>query len=161
MLQRSQKLTFTLDYYHAVEHLSDLVNFLNPTDKDKQLILKKWKDWLWNGLCYSIRQDFKERLKEKKYELTQEIQTALAYFKKHHDRMQYQKFRKRKLLCGSGLVESAVRRIINLRFKSAGSFWLTDNLQQLIFLRAAFLAKRWKLLIHNLANRSKIGWVQK
>lgn len=60
--------------------------------------------------------------------MTQEMRTVLGYFKKHHDRMQYRKFRYKKLLCGSGLVESAIWRIVNLRFKSASSFWDEANL---------------------------------
>ena len=38
---------------------------------------------------------------------------------------------------GSGPVESAVRRVINLRFKAPGSFWEAQTVAELTHLRAA------------------------
>ena len=48
-----------------------------------------------------------------------------------------------KLSIGSGQVESAVRRVINLRFKAPGSFWTETTVSGLMHLRAAFKAGRW------------------
>lgn len=151
-----KKITYTVDYFHAVEHISELVALL-PQACQAEGLFEKWKGWLWDGFCYSIRQDFKKMLRQAGQALTQEMRTALGYFKKHHDRMQYRKFRHKKLLCGSGLVESAIRRIVNLRFKSASSFWAEANLEQLIFLRCAFLAGRWKFLVGQVAGRYALG----
>jgi len=64
--------------------------------------------------------------------------------------MQYHQLRQNKLPCGSGIVESAIRRVINLRFKSASTFWKHENVEKLIFLRAIFLAGRWNIMINNL-----------
>ena len=64
--------------------------------------------------------------------------------------MQYYLLRKDKLPCGSGIVESAIRRVINLRFKCPSTFWKQENVEKLIFLRAIFLAGRWKIMINNL-----------
>jgi len=143
------KITLTLDYYHAVEHLKELSKLLPVSQGEQQKAFTKWKADLWEGSARGIVRDFKKRLKQSKTALTQAMKTALGYFHKHHDHMQYKKFKRRKLLCGSGLVESAVRRIINLRFKGSSSFWLQDNLEKLIFLRCAFLAKRWDNLLNN------------
>ena len=49
----------------------------------------------------------------------------------------------RKLPIGSGQVESAVRRVVNLRFKAPGSFWTETTVSGLMHLRAAFKAGRW------------------
>src|SRR5262245_45646700 len=51
--------------------------------------------------------------------------------------------RARKLPIGSGQVESAVRRVVNLRFKAPGSFWTETTVSGLMHLRAAFKAGRW------------------
>jgi hypothetical protein len=48
-----------------------------------------------------------------------------------------------KLPIGSGQVESAVRRGINLRCKAPGSFWTETTVSGLMHLRAAFKAGRW------------------
>jgi len=65
--------------------------------------------------------------------------------------MTYNQLRQRNLPCGSGIVESAIRRVINLRFKSPSTFWKPENVEKLIFLRAIFLAGRWNIMINNLA----------
>jgi hypothetical protein len=43
-------------------------------------------------------------------------------------RMDYPNFREKKWLTGSGIMESRVRRMINLRFKSPSCFWKIENL---------------------------------
>ena len=45
---------------------------------------------------------------------------------------------------GSGVVESAVRRVVNLRFKSASMFWREDHLEPLLALRALLKSGRWE-----------------
>jgi len=51
------------------------------------------------------------------------ITRALRYVEAHAHRMRYVILEAYKLPIGSGQVESAVRRVINLRFKAPGSFW--------------------------------------
>lgn len=143
------KVVLTLDYYHAIEHLKELSKFLPYSQQEQQAVFCKWKEELWGGAARGIVRDFKKRIKQSKNTLSEAMKTALDYFYKHHDHMQYSKFKRRNLLCGSGLVESAVRRIINLRFKGTSSFWIKDNLEKLINLRCAFLAGRWAILLNN------------
>jgi len=57
--------------------------------------------------------------------------------------MNYAALRDRKLPIGSGIVESAVRRVLNLRFKSASTCWRTDHLEPLLYLRAIAKSGRW------------------
>ena len=45
--------------------------------------------------------------------------------------------------------KSAIRRVINLRVKSAGSFWKEEKAQTMIFLRAKLLYGRWHHLVHS------------
>jgi hypothetical protein len=45
-----EKITEALDYYHAVEHISDLISKLRNLDKkQKDILFKKLKDLLWEG----------------------------------------------------------------------------------------------------------------
>ena len=57
--------------------------------------------------------------------------------------MRYVTLEARQLSIGSGQVESAVRRVLNLRFKAPGSFWTETTGSGLMHLRAAFKAGRW------------------
>ena len=71
------------------------------------------------------------------------IPRALGYVETHAHRMRYVTLEARKLPIGSGQVESAVRRVVNLRFKAPGSFWTETTASGLMHLRAAFKAGRW------------------
>jgi hypothetical protein len=45
---------------------------------------------------------------------------------------------------GSGAVESAIRRVINLRLKGNGISWREENAEAMLVLRAAALTGRWE-----------------
>ena len=51
--------------------------------------------------------------------------------------------RRKGLPLGSGAVESAVRRVINMRVKSPSTFWREDHVEGIIHLRAHSKAGRW------------------
>jgi DNA polymerase III epsilon subunit-like protein len=71
------------------------------------------------------------------------IRTALQYFQTHETRMQYGQFRAEGLPIGSGVVESGVRRIINLRLKGVSIFWSPENAEGLLYLRCQIKSGRW------------------
>ena len=77
----------------------------------------------------------------------EKMKKALKYFEKHSCRMDYHGVAEMKLPIGSGMVESAVRRVINLRFKAPGCFWKESTVQGLMHLRAWFKAGRWDELM--------------
>ena len=57
------------------------------------------------------------------------MQEDLGYLEKHEDHchLDYARFRRRGLPIGSGAVESAIRRVINLRIKGPGVLWEEEN----------------------------------
>jgi len=119
--------------------------------KNKDKIEKEWKKLLWEGDIDGIYQAVCNILKGKKK--TEGLNKWRNYFKKNEKRMQYQTFRANSILCGSGCVESAIRRIINLRIKSAGSFWKKERAEYFLFLRSQLLSGRWLIFIRNVARR--------
>ncbi len=52
--------------------------------------------------------------------------------------------------CGSGIIESGIRHVINLRFKNASAFWKKENVEGLYFLRGILLSFRWNIMMDNL-----------
>lgn len=148
-----EKITEAVDYYHAVEHLSEILKIFNKKQlpqKEKKALLKELKNDLYNGRVDQIIKKFREMANGRK-----RILNKLNYFKKNKQRMQYRSLRERNFPCGSGIVESAIRRIINLRFKSPSTFWKKQNAEKLIFLRAVFMAKRWDIMIKNLSQKNQ------
>ena len=71
--------------------------------------------------------------------------TWLNYFRTHgliHRRMDYSSSRSQQMPIGSGAIESAVRRVINLRVKSNSTYWLREHAETMIRLRAWIKAGR-------------------
>ena len=58
------------------------------------------------------------------------------YFVRNKARMQYAEFKRAGVPRGSGAIESAIRRIINMRMKSNGMFWLEVNAEGMLLLRS-------------------------
>ena len=144
------RLVETLDYYHASQYIHNLVEDMpnRVGKKQRNRYLKQFKDWLWQGQADQIISECKQIYKRP----SKLVRQWLDYLDKHRDKTQYAFFQENKLMCGSGIIESGIRRIINLRFKNASTFWDKETVEKLYFLRAALLSKRWDLVILNLAN---------
>lgn len=137
------KIIEVLDYYHAIEHVNEMKVYF---DADKQLThFKPLKEALWRG-------DFKEMTRLIQEGITGvdlEEFTPFKYFRKQQNRIDYQYLRNENRPCGSGIIESGIRRIINLRFKSPSTFWYPENVEKLIFMRGIALSGRWKITMNN------------
>lgn len=138
-----------LDYTHAKQNLQELVELLPAHLRDAGAVAKRWKDLLWKGdlqgLYNSLRQVLTGRRK------TRALKKWRDYFQRNAQRMQYERFRKANVPCGSGCVESAIRRVINLRLKAPGTFWTRRMAECFLFLRSQLLSGRWDIFMHNVA----------
>ena len=141
------KIVETLDYYHAVEHLTKMTELLPKTKQAaKNSLFKEFKELLWEGKVGEIIEKIRSQVKR----VSKKMKTELGYFEKNQKRLNYPKYRANKWLSGSGIIESGVRRMINLRFKSASCFWKQENLDGLIFMRCALLSGRWKFVMQTI-----------
>lgn len=142
----SDKIIEALDYYHAIEHVNDMKVYF---DEDKQTAhFEKLKDALWKGDFMEMKNTIQEGIKN----VDLEEFNPFKYFEKQKERIDYQFLRDDNRPCGSGIIESAIRRIINLRFKSSSTFWYPENVEKLIFMRGVALSGRWKIMIKNKFN---------
>src|SRR5438128_1921609 len=137
------KLVEVLDFYHASQYLSEALATCRHMPKAQRQALYK-------RLRHVLRRqaDGVEVVMEALRTLattyrSKAIPRALGYVVTHAHRMRYVTLERRKLPIGSGQVESAVRRVVNLRFKAPGSFWRETTVSGLMHLRAAFKAGRW------------------
>ncbi len=142
------RLTRTLDYYHAMKYVNTLVERM-PKRVGKRLreeLTKEFKELLWQGNGERIV----ARCKEFYTRVSKKVRTCFNYLSNDPKRMQYEQFREANLLCGSGIVESGVRRLINLRFKNTSSFWHQETVEKLYFLRGSVLSGRWETVMRNI-----------
>jgi hypothetical protein len=137
------KVVEVLDFYHASQYLSETLATCHTMPKAQRHALYK-------HLRHALRHqpDGVEVVQEALRALamthrSKAITRALGYLETHAHRLRYVTLEARKLSIGSGQVESAVRRVVNLRFKAPGSFWTETTVSGLMHLRAAFKAGRW------------------
>ncbi len=60
--------------------------------------------------------------------------------------MTYHTIVEKQLPIGSGAMESAIRRVVNLRLKGAGIHWCHQTPEAMIRLRSYFKSGRWNML---------------
>lgn len=149
-LQSNQYIE-AIDYYHAVQHLYKTIDLLpakNLVDISKSSLIEQMKELLWEGDISSLV----KRLKQLGKGNLPKVNSKLNFYAKQPNLFNYSYLKEIKMPCGSGIVESAIRRIINLRFKAPSSFWLPENVEPLMFLRGVALAGRWNNFICNFAS---------
>ncbi len=136
-----------LDYTHAKQNLGIIIGLicekLELSDKEVGKLSKRIFEQLWNGNINGIVDIVQEKLSSAKKSLKVALKKLGGYFK-DHSKFQYRMFRENGLPTGSGTVESAIRRIINLRVKGAGMFWKRENAEKMIFLRSIVLTGKLK-----------------
>jgi hypothetical protein len=140
----SSKVILILDFYHATEHIADALKACRSfTAKRRASFVRMFSKELLDpdGPASVIKKLKAFALGRRAKAMNKEI----AYLKGHEEagRLRYYEHREAKVPIGSGVVESAVRRVINLRFKSASQCWREERLEQLMYLRAILKSGRW------------------
>ena len=144
----SDQVVEVLDWAHAVEHLTYVADACKGwSDKERQQWLKRQRTRLYRGQLDRVLDDLKALAQGRRGKA---IRTEIDFFKKHAHRMRYADFRHRHIPLGSGAVESAIRRVVNLRMKGAGIFWRAENAERMLYLRCQLLSGRWECFIRAL-----------
>jgi hypothetical protein len=143
---KSEQCMELVDFYHVVEHLGTLAGLKKVWSK------KQKRGWITRQV---------NRLKQGKVEQFQEEVKKLCCGKRGKDwrrergyllrnaaagRLNYGLARQQQLPNGSGIIESTVRRVLNLRMKGASLFWTKDNAEDMILLRAYYKSGHWQVL---------------
>jgi hypothetical protein len=133
-----------LDFYHAAEHLnkvSGLQKKLKPAQRKRWFA--KHRTMLKNGRSHEVVEAIKELCRRSR---NKKLRTERDYFIRNKNRMLYSEVAEKGLPIGSGSVESAIRRVVNLRLKGASLFWLKETAEAMLYLRAHYKAGRWNML---------------
>jgi len=142
-----------VDYFHAVERLGDFSKARNGwTELMRRSWLQVQKQRLKDGDIEAIEDFFAGTERNTGEDLT----TEREYWERHRERLRFAEFRRQGLPNGSGAVESAVRRVVNLRLKGASIYWTEENAEGLLHLRAHAKSGRWDEL--EAAVLTTTGW---
>jgi hypothetical protein len=133
-----------IDFYHAVEHLGKVAGLRKSwTAKQRKVWVRKHRRLLRQGQVDRVIEAVKEVCRGRN---SKGIRTERDYFVRNLSRMAYDRIRALKLPIGSGSVESAIRRVVNLRLKGPCIFWCKENAEAILLLRCYWKAGRWNQL---------------
>lgn len=134
-----------LDFYHAVEHLITLASLRRGWSATYQ---KQWVCKQRRLIKRGYIDDFITAVESAcSGQRGKKLKTEKNYFLNNRHRLQFSVARRLRLPMGSGPMESAIRRVVNLRLKGAGIFWHEDNADAILLLRSFYKAGRWKTLV--------------
>ena len=134
-------LPLFLDFFHAVEHLECLANLRKGWSGEER---KKWVKQQKALLKKGCIDKFIEKIESICLGRNgKKIRKQRDYFLRNRDRLDYSAAKRNSLPRGSGPMESAIRRVINLRLKGAGIFWHQENAEAMIVLRSYYKSGRW------------------
>jgi hypothetical protein len=151
-----------LDFCHALHHVSLALAALGLADAERQRLYRQLRKWLQAGKSSQVI----AALSVGAWDLPADSAAwvAIAYLEKHQlaGHLDYDRFQQRGLPLGSGAIESAIRRVINLRLKGSGLLWLEENAEAVLVLRAAVLTDRWQETLEHvreaMASDRRLDW---
>jgi hypothetical protein len=151
-----------LDWCHAVHNLSLALEALGLPEQERQRRYGQLRGWLrqgWQGMLLRELEALGEAAGNPKG-----LEQPLGYLSKHAaaGHMDYKRLRRRGLPQGSGAIESAIRRVINLRLKGPGLMWREENAEGALALRAAAVTERWEETMawvrEEMGRDRQVGW---
>lgn len=138
------KIVLVVDFYHAVEHLTKLASLRKKWGAgERARWVRKQRRLLLEGKVDAVIAAIDELCRGR---ASKAMAKERDYFVRHREAMAYGAVRGRKLPIGSGAVESAIRRVVNLRIKGPGIFWHREHAEAMLMLRAFHKAGRWDAL---------------
>jgi len=159
---RAEQVLEVLDFCHAVHHVSLALAGLNLSPDERQRWYRRLRQRLRAGQAYQVTATLSLLAEEKSG--TPEAWTAIRFLEKHASagRLRYREFRRLGVPLGSGAIESAIRRVVNLRLKGTGLLWYVDNAEGMLLLRAAALTGRWQETLEHvraaMARDRRLDW---
>lgn len=151
-----------LDWCHAGHNLSLALEALGLPEDERQQRYKELRSCLregWWGLVVDELETLGAAAGNPKA-----LEQPLGYLTKHGaaGHLDYKRLRRRGLPQGSGAIESAIRRVINLRLKGPGLMWQEENAEGALALRAAAVSERWEETMagvrEEMGRDRRLGW---
>lgn len=141
-LQKDQVFE-VVDFYHVVEHLGKVAALRKSwNSSERKRWVKHQRKLLLKGRVSEVITAIDELCRGRSGKA---ISRERNYFFNNIHRLNYAQHLAAGLPIGSGAVESAIRRVVNLRIKGPGIFWLRENAEAMLMMRSFYKAGRWNL----------------
>lgn len=130
-----------LDYYHAVEHLSNYAKLTFSSHKNKEDWIANRKKELLDGQLDKVISAIKEKSLTRRKSIQDKAVELVTYYEKNHFRMRYNQYLKKGYYIGSGAIESAISTVAQQRCKLVGQRW-TDRVQAVLNIRSVYMSNK-------------------
>jgi hypothetical protein len=132
-----------VDFYHAVEHLGTIAGLQRRwTTAERRAWIGRQRRRLRHGGFAEVQAAIKAVCGCRP---NKALKRERDYFQRNggKGRMDYARIATLKLPLGSGAIESAIRRVVNLRLKGPSIYWHKTSAEAVLLLRAYYKAGRW------------------
>jgi len=137
-----ERVERVLDCYHAAHHVSLALQALGLSEPERTATYRTLRHQLRAGRSREVVAALRRMAQAQPFDSA--VWVEIEYLAKHEAHLRYDWFGYRGRPLGSGAVESAIRRVINLRLKGNGIYWREENAEAMLVLRAAALTGRWE-----------------
>jgi hypothetical protein len=135
-----------VDFYHAVEHLGKVAALQRRwTAAERRAWIGRQRRRLLKGGFEEVRAAIDAACGSRPGKA---LRRERDYFKRNggKGRMDYARIAAMQLPIGSGAIESAIRRVVNLRLKGPTIYWHKTSAEAVLLLRSYYKAGRWNHL---------------
>jgi hypothetical protein len=142
----SERVNELVDFYHAVEHLGKIAALRRRcTASERQAWIGRQRRRLLKGGIEEVQAAIDTACGPRPGKA---LRRERDYFRRNgaKGRMDYARVAALKLPIGSGAIESAIRRVVNLRLKGPTIYWHKASAEAVLFLRSYYKAGRWNHL---------------
>jgi len=141
---RPEQVEQLIDFYHAVQHLGEIVRHCTHwTEAMRRGWLKDQRRNLLKGQLGRVLDAIDSVCRARH---APELSRERRYFLRNRARMGYARLSEQHWPIGSGAMESAMRRVVNLRLKGNGIFWNRETAEEMLMLRSYYKAGHWDTL---------------
>jgi hypothetical protein len=129
-----------LDCCHAAHHVRLALQALGLAEAERMAAYRALRQQLRAGRSREVVATLRRMAQAQPFDSA--VWAEIEFLDKHEAHLRYDWFGYRGRPLGSGAVESAIRRVINLRLKGNGIYWREENAEAMLVLRAAVLTGR-------------------
>ena len=137
-----KRIERVLDFYHAAHHVSLALQAMGLDEAERTATYRTSRHQLRAGRSREVVATLRALAQTQPFDSP--VWVEIEFLEKHEAHLRYDWFRYRGRPLGSGAIESAMRRVINLRLKGNGIYWREENAEAMLVLRAAALTGRWQ-----------------
>ena len=111
----------------------------------RQRLFQEMRKWLKQGRWQQVVDELIRLGLQASLPQESPVWTEVMYLYGHGEggHLDYARYRRWGLPLGSGAIESAIRRVINLRLKGNSIYWDEENAEAMLMLRGLVISGRW------------------